>query len=121
MRETETRLRDAVKLNGKLRILLIDVGKNGLAYHRAANRLGLKVVGIADAKLGGHGFSYHGVPVVTDAVASSLSFDVAIVSNLSPVHAEARAAEWRKRTLRPVIDLFESTAQTVRLDARIAA
>jgi hypothetical protein len=121
MREIDRQMREVASDTGARRVLFIDVGKNALAYHRAANRLGLTVVAIADETLGGHGFSYHGVPVVTDAVAATLTFDVAIVTNLSPVHAANRLTAWRNRTTRQVIDLFEPQIQAQEHPVRMAA
>jgi GT2 family glycosyltransferase len=110
VQETEDRLAEFVQRTGAKRVLFIDLGKNSLAYHRAAHRLGLTVIAITDANLGGHGFRYHGNDIVTDQTAMTMHFDAAIVSNLSPVHAEARGAHWRQLTRKPVIDLFESPA-----------
>lgn len=88
------------------RLLLIDLGKNIIAYHRAAVRRGMEVVAIADAGLGGRGFRYRGIPIVTDSEARSLAFDGAVISNLSPVHARQRREQWRSACRRPVMDLF---------------
>jgi len=51
--------------------------------------------------------------VLCDDQSWSTRFDAVIVSNLSPVHAAARLAHWRRRSagLIPVIDLFASEAQ----------
>jgi hypothetical protein len=85
---------------------MIDLGKNMLPYWRAAERCGLEVVGIADARLGGRGFGYRGVKIVGDEEAGKLRFDAAVVSNLSPVHARQRREFWAGRTSRAVVDLF---------------
>jgi glycosyltransferase involved in cell wall biosynthesis len=90
------------------RVLLIDLGKNVLPYWRAASRRGLEVAAVADASLGGRGFSYHGVPILTDDQALNLRFDGAVISNLSPVHARQRRELWRSRTDQPVLDLLEA-------------
>jgi GT2 family glycosyltransferase len=105
--QIERRLRQAAAELKPKRLLLIDLGKNILPYWRAARRCGLTVTAIADASLGGRGFTYRGVPIVTDAEASRLSFDAAVISNLSPVHAGRRHKLWRQQTSRPVVDLFE--------------
>lgn len=113
--ETERRLR-SVALRLRLRdVLFIDLGKNVLAYHRAAEQCGLRIVGIADDNLGGRGFTYEGIPIVSDQEAGRLRFDAAIVSNLSPVHAAARLSTWRALQERPVIDLFEAREISDRL------
>jgi len=88
------------------RILLIDLGKNILPFWLAAKKCRLDVVAIADARLGGHRFRYRGVPILHDADAAALAFDAAVVSNLSPAHALARRDDWRKKTSRPVFELF---------------
>jgi len=54
---------------------------------------------------------------VTDDAARRLSFDAAIVSNLSPVHAASRASAWAALTDRPVIDLFARDAAGMHGDA----
>jgi GT2 family glycosyltransferase len=108
--QTRQRMRTAAKRHGLRSVLMVDLGKNMLAYRLAARELGLRIVGIADQMLGGRGFRYDGVPILTDDDAAQLRFDAAIVSNLSPVHAELRRQQWRARHARPVIDLFEPDA-----------
>jgi hypothetical protein len=104
MDEIERRMRAACGKHGLQRIVLIDWGKNMLAYHRAAKRCGVTIVAIADERL--WGCTYRGVPVIRDSEAVEMDFDAAIVANLSPVHAEARKHQWRRLTSRPVIDLM---------------
>jgi GT2 family glycosyltransferase len=106
--QTEQLMAEAAARHKFKRLLLIDLGKNVLPYWRAARRSGAEVVAVADAQLGGRGFSYRGVPIVADAQAELLRFDAAVVSNLSPVHAARRRQWWRDRTDRPVLDLFEA-------------
>jgi GT2 family glycosyltransferase len=113
--EIEQRMREWTDRLGLWSVLFVDLGKNLLPYWLAAQKCGLKVVGIADNRLCGTG-KYRGVPVLNDSVARRLDFDAAIISNLSPVHAEARALEWRRLDDRPVIDLFESRCASDRLD-----
>jgi len=59
--------------------------------------------------------------VLSDREAMRLDFDAAVVSNLSPVHAGAREAQWRIRSdgWYPVIDLFQ--AAEYRYPAALAA
>lgn len=102
------------QLNFK-RVLLIDWGKNMLAYRLACEQAGLEIVAIADDKLAGQ--RYKDFSVVTDRDALAMSFDGAIVANLSPVHASARMVQWRKLTTRPVIDLFEEERVAVQFAA----
>ena len=106
--EIESHLRWAAKEFNLKRLIFVDLGKNMLPYWRAARRIGLEIAGVADAKLGGHGFNYRRTPIVTDLAAGELRFDGMVVSNLSPVHAGLRREWWRARTNRPVIDLFEA-------------
>jgi len=106
--QTYHRLLEITRREGHRRILLVDFGKNILAYRLAVERCALEIVAIADSRLGGRGLRYRTTPIVTDAQALSLPFDAAIVSNLSPVHARQRSAAYRRLTSKPVIDLFES-------------
>jgi GT2 family glycosyltransferase len=87
-------------------ILLVDVGKNLLAFWLAARACRVRVVGIADQRLAAPGRKYRGVPVVTDEQARLMCFDAAIVANVSPVHATVRREAWVRESARPVIDLF---------------
>jgi N-acetylglucosaminyl-diphospho-decaprenol L-rhamnosyltransferase len=96
--------------HGVRTVLLIDVGKNVRAYRKAAEGCGVRVVAVADPRLAKAGRRYHGIPVVDDAAARELAYDVAVVANASPVHAARRLAEWRKADERPVFDLFEDAA-----------
>ena len=93
---------------GIKRILFIDVGKNLHAFWLAAKKLDLQIVAIADENLGGPGRRYRGVPVIDDAAARQLSFDAAILTNISPVHGPLRLSAWRAMDRRPIIDLLDS-------------
>ena len=55
---------------------------------------------------------YRRIPIVPDDLARKLSFDGAIISNLSPAHAALRRSAWRRAEARPVIDLFEDGRYT---------
>jgi GT2 family glycosyltransferase len=105
--ETRRRMSAAVQQLGLRRVLFVDYGKNLLAYRHAADACGLKVVAIADPKLAPSLARHRGTPLLADDAAAGLDFDAVIISNLSPVHARKRAAEWRTKTSRPVINLFE--------------
>jgi GT2 family glycosyltransferase len=94
--------------HGVRSVLLIDVGKNVRAYRKAAEACGVDIVAIADPKLARPGRQYHGIPVVDDATARELAFDLAVVANVSPVHAAQRLAAWRAADERPLVDLFAS-------------
>ncbi len=121
VRETRQRMQNEARSRGLRRILFVDVGKNFIAYQEAARDCGLEVVGVADAKLGGRGFVYRGVPVITDDEAIAKQFDAAIVSNLSPVHAALRKSQWQSRlgSGRAILDLF-GAAETILPAARAA-
>src|SRR5207253_2846083 len=80
-------------------------GKNILPYWMAAQTCGIEIVAVADNKLSGG--RYRGIQIVSDAIARHLTFDAAIVSNSSPVHATVRRAQWRCMIQQPIIDLLE--------------
>ncbi len=110
--ETELRLARAKKELGFQKVLFIDFGKNILPYYLAAKKLGIEIVAISDPRLGGHGRKYRRIPIFDDAMCQRFTFDAAIISNLSPVHAAQRRSAWRDyldgiADTRPVIDLFE--------------
>jgi GT2 family glycosyltransferase len=92
-------------------VLLIDYGKNILPFYLAAKKCGLNIVAIADNRLAGG--RYRGISIVNDSVARRLRFDVAIVSNLSPVHAAQRLRTWRKIEQRRIVDVLEPEPQTM--------
>jgi hypothetical protein len=109
LQDIRSRLADAVMGRNIRSILLIDVGKNIFPFWLAAQNLGLEIIAVADTKLGRPGRHYRGVPVVTDEAARLLSFDAAVVTNISPVHGPKRVEQWRAMESRTVIDLFESS------------
>lgn len=106
MEETERRLAEAKEQHGLQRVVFVDYGKNMLAYWRAATKLGLTVVAIADRNLAGPARFYRGIPILTDEQARRLNYDAAIIANLSPVHARARLADWSPMDIRPTLDLW---------------
>jgi GT2 family glycosyltransferase len=109
------RMQAAVRRHGLRTIVLVDLAKNLLPYVMAAKAAGVQVMAIADSRLTGTNRRYHGIPVISDEQASRMIFDAAIVANISPAHAGARADAWRKHG-RLVIDLFE-TAETLAVAA----
>ena len=111
----------AVRVRRARSVVLVDVGKNALPFLRAARACGLDVVAVADDRLAAPGRTYHGVPVVTDAAAAAMPFDLAVVANLSPVHAAIRARRWRHLQDRPVVDLFAPAPSAGAAEARRAA
>lgn len=108
--ETCQRLADAKRRFGWKRILLVDLGKNILAYRLAAEAAGLQIVAIADARLGGRNLRFRGYPLLSDEQSMRSDFDAVVIANLSPVHAAERLRHWRSIQSRPVIDLFETGA-----------
>lgn len=121
IRQTQERTCHVARELSLRRVLFIDYGKNMPAYRLAAEACGLRIVAIADESLGGRAFEYRGIPILKDNVARSLSFDAAIVSNLSPVHAERRRTQWRAMLgKRPVIDLFDTPALSPGAEAKAA-
>lgn len=103
--DVRRRMERVVGQNRLQSIALVDVGRNLLPFHRAAEACGVRVVAVADDHFAGR--RYRGVPVVTDEQASRMIFDAAFVADVSPVHAARRTAHWRASQGRPVFDLFE--------------
>lgn len=100
-----TQIHRTMERSGAKSVLFIDYGKNILPYWLAAKELGIEVVAIADNRLAGCG-KYRGTRVVSDAQAQTMQFDLAIVSNSSPVHAQLRLEQWRAMDSRPVLDVL---------------
>lgn len=103
--ETTRRMLELKRQLGVRRVLLVDWGKNMLAYRLACETAGIAIAAVADPRFAGG--RYRDVRILTDEEAVRLSYDAAIVSNLSPVHAAERLWQWRGHTDRPVVDLFE--------------
>lgn len=106
-----------LRASGVRDLLLIDLGKNSLTTWRAAQAAGLSVIAIADQNLGNRGFTYRGVPIITDDDARHLRFDAAVINNLSPVHVTSRLALWKTLTPRPAIDPVRGDNQLRRVSA----
>ena len=119
--EIRARMHHATRAHRARSVVLVDVGKNILPFYRAAVACGLSVVAIADDRLAAPGRTYRGVPVVADMAAARLTFDAAVVANLSPVHAAIRADRWRAMQGRPVIDLYAAAATVSVAPMRLAA
>jgi GT2 family glycosyltransferase len=100
-------MKEARDQHGARSVLLIDLGKNVLPYWMAAKECGLRVVAIADDRLAGR--RYPGVRIVKDDEARGMAFDMVVVSNSSPVHAKARAMQWRAMDGRVVVDPVAGT------------
>jgi GT2 family glycosyltransferase len=118
--EIERRLRVAQRQLQFRSVLFVDLGKYFLPYWMAAQACGLDVVAIADRNLGESKRRYRGIPIVSDAIARTLAFDAAVVSNLSPVHAHGARDRWRAIDDRLVVDLFEAHAPEAFISARRA-
>jgi GT2 family glycosyltransferase len=93
------------------KILFIDLGKNMIAFKLAAEACGMQVVAIADNRLAGR--YYRGIRILPDDEAERLAFDIAIVSNTSPVHARSRIAAWQSIDARPILDLLSQTPSSI--------
>lgn len=109
IRQIEDRMRQLAD-DGCRNILFIDVGKNILPYCLAAKCCGLNVVAIADKNLARPRRRFHGISIVDDAAAAQLTFDVAVIANVSPVHVAQRLTEMRGLLRQPVLDLLEPPA-----------
>lgn len=103
--EIELRLASAAAQHNLQRVVFIDYGKNIHAYWRAAKKLGLTVVAIADRNLAGPLRFYRGIPILTDQQARQQHYDAAVLANLSPAHAKTRLQSWSPMDIRPAIDL----------------
>ncbi len=91
---------------GVCRVVFADLGKNMLAFHRAANATGIRVVAIADDRFAAPGRRYRGVPIRPVADALALEADAIVVGNTSPVHARLTRDALATRTARPVYAWF---------------
>ena len=89
------------------RVVLVDCGKNIHAYWRACQNLGVYVVAIADPKLAHPSRRYRGIPIVDDATARTMNYDLVVIANQSPVHARVRRDAWKLAQRKPVVDLLE--------------
>jgi GT2 family glycosyltransferase len=107
IRQIENRMK-RIADEGHRSVLFIDVGKNILPYALAARACGLHVVAIADKTLARSRRRFYGIPIVEDSAAVRMVFDVAVISNVSPVHVAQRLAEMRGILKQPVFDLLEA-------------
>jgi GT2 family glycosyltransferase len=112
-------MQEARDRHGASTVLFIDLGKNVLPYWLAAEACGLRIIAIADNRLASQ--KYRGIQVLADHEAQKLDFDIAIISNSSPVHAQQRAAAWRSIDARPVIDLLAADPSVAQPAASISA
>jgi hypothetical protein len=103
---------------GVNRVLFADLGKNVYAFYRAARRMGVEVVAIADDRFSAPQRCYRGVPVVPLEDALRRDFDAIVVSNTSAVHAAATRERFHAQTHRPVFDWFGSSQPTAAVEFR---
>jgi len=82
----EARMR-RLRSTGVRRVLLADLGKHILGFHRAAAATGLQIAAIADDGFARAGRTYRGIEILTVQEAIIRSFDAIVVSNLASVHA----------------------------------
>ena len=120
------RLAGAARTHSARRLLFADYGKNLFPYFHAAKALGLPVTAVVDDHLAGVGSgNYRGIPLCTWAEARDAGYmagahpPLVVISNLSPVHAERRAAALRRVLPLPVVNLFARPATSAAIqDAR---
>ena len=72
---------------GIRQIIFADLGKNIYPFWRAARRLNLNTICIADDRFAAPHRSYRGVPILTSSDAPWDAAQAVVVSNTSPVHA----------------------------------
>ena len=97
-----------LRRDGARNVVLIDLGKNIYAFHRAAARVGLNILAIADDRFCATGRWYRGTPLLTLEDALTLKPDAFVVSNTSHVHAAQRVRELERRGVQPVHAWFLS-------------
>jgi GT2 family glycosyltransferase len=96
----------ALASTGVERIVLADLGKNVLAFRRAAAETGLSVLAIGDDRFARPDRPYRGVPIIPLDEALNLGAEAVVVSNTSPVHSAETASALVERTGLPVFDWF---------------
>jgi len=72
---------------GVRRVVFADLGKNVLAFYRAAQRSAIRVTAIADDRFAADGRYYRRIPVVALDKALGTRPEAMVVSNTSPIHA----------------------------------
>lgn len=116
--EIENRFSDLAAAGAK-RIVLSDLGKNTLAFHRAASKFEMRIIAIADDRFASRGRCYRGVPILPVARALENPLDAIVISNTSPIHAAQTKASLEARTDMPVYGWFAaSPARPCRLETR---
>ncbi len=114
IRRKLARARDAY---GIRRVVFGDWGKNIFPFWRAAGELGIEVVAVLDGRLAAPGVEYRGIPVIRESEFAG-DADAIIITAMSRVHAERRAAELRRVVAAPVVDLFSPGMREATTEAR---
>ena len=121
------RLAHAQAHHGLRRIALGDWGKNVHAYYQAARDLNLEITAVIDGNLSGPNVEYHDIPVIPESTFRDQfqpTTDAVIITAMSRVHAQRRAAELRRTLHLPILDLFSpatSVRPTVEASALVAS
>ncbi len=96
--------------SGVRRIALADLGKNVLAYYRAARANSIDVLAIGDDRFAQPARRYRGIPLVTVESALRLDIEAIVVANTSPVHGASTLERITGRTSLPVHHWFGRTS-----------
>ena len=96
--------------SGVRRIALADLGKNVLAYQRAARANSIDVLAIGDDRFAQPARRYRGIPLVTVESALRLDVEAIVVANTSPVHGASTLERITRRTSVPVHHWFGRTS-----------
>jgi hypothetical protein len=93
-----------LKQQGVGRVLLVGLGKNLYAFHRAAELNGMKLSAIGDDVFGAPGRLYRGTRLLhlKDACETAFYFDVAVVTSMTPYFAEQAVRSVTPWTTRPI-------------------
>ncbi len=91
---------------GVRRVVFAQFGKNIYAFHRAADRAGIEVLGVADDRFCAPKRCYRGAPVVPLTRGLELKPDAFVIANMSPAHARKGRRELLLKTTVPVYDWF---------------
>jgi GT2 family glycosyltransferase len=118
-RAIHDRLARAKQKFGLQRIAFGDWGKNLLPFFHAAVSLDLPVIAVLDELAAKNTTflpsEYRGIPIIHESNLKDLqpNADAIIVTAMSPVHAQRRAAALRRTLKIPVLDLFSFAATPV--------
>jgi hypothetical protein len=93
---------------GVRRIVLADLGKNILPFHRAASEAGIEIAAIGDDRFAAPRRFSRGVPVLPMEGALARPHDAVVVSNTGPVHAARTERLLLARNVGPVHSWFNA-------------